>query len=161
MIIDNQRTIIKLKLRKLFYAIAASIIIIILLTTNIIKTEYLGLTKGNWAIIAGALYVLYYIYQSFLDPYYIYFSDEGEKIILRYYQSSSFNSTKNAIEIPKNQLYKFDIQKKIINQKEILILFQNTPKGIFKYPPVCISALNSNEKEILKETLKKYLQKTK
>lgn len=157
MIIDNQKTIIKIKIRKLFLAILTGAIIVILLTTKIIGEEFFGLSNKGLSLLIGLLYVIYYLYQSFLEPNYIYFSDEGDKIVLRFYSTGLSGSKKSAFEIPKVYLHKFQIEKIIVNQKEKLILYQKTDKGIFKYPPVILSGLNDNEKRNLKNALKKCL----
>lgn len=156
MIIDNQKTIISRKIQKLFLAILTGAVIVIILTTNIIGDGFLELSRKNWAVIVASLYLIYYIYQIIIEPYYIYFSDDGEKIVLRYYSAGALGSKKSAIEIPKNQFHNFHTKKVFINHKEKLTLYQRTSKGIFKYPPISLSALNLNEKNILKNTLKKY-----
>jgi len=159
MVIDNEKTIISIKLRKLFYAIISGAIIIILLTTDIVKKEYLGITANQLAIIVGVAYLFYYIYIRLLDPYYVYFTDEDEKLVFRFYSSSSFSQSRSSFEIPKSQFIRFDLNTWFMNKKEKLVLFQDTPKGIFKYPPIILSALNKEEKRDLLNCLKKYIKR--
>ncbi|MFC2136948.1 hypothetical protein ACFLTE_02120 [Bacteroidota bacterium] len=160
MIIDNQRTIIKTKVRKLFFALIACGIVVSFFTTSLKKIDVLGLTNSQAAIAVAVLYFLYYFYHIFIDPYYIYFSDEGEKIIIRFYSARSASSKKMALEIPKSDFHHFEIEKAIINQKDKLSIFQKTGKGVFKYPSICLSALSSVEKKSLLSSLNKYVVKS-
>ena len=157
MIIDNQRTIIRTKIRKLVYALVACGIIVALFTTNLKNTEFLGLTNAQAAIAVAILYFLFYFYHVLIDPYYIYFSDEGKKIIIRFYSARSSNSKKLAFEIPKSDFHHFEVEKAMINQKEKITIFQKTGKGVFKYPSISLSALSSVEKKSLISSLKKYV----
>ena len=157
MIINNQRTIIKTKIRKLMFALIACGIIVSFYTTSIKNTGIFGLTNTQAAIILAILYFLYYFYNVFIDPYYIYFSDEGEKIILRFYSARSANSKKMAFEIPKSEFHHFKIENAFFNKKDKLYIFQKTGKKIFKYPSICLSALSLTEKKSLISSLKKYI----
>ncbi len=159
MIINNEKTIIRSKLRKLLFAIIACAIIVTFFTTEIKYDGILGLSASSAAIIIAVLYVLYYLYQIYIDPYFIYFSDEGERIVLRFYSSRTANSKKMAVEIPKTDFHHYEIERAMINRKEKITIFQKAGKGVFKYPPFCLSALSKIEKNALLGSLNKYIEK--
>lgn len=158
MIIDNEKRIISLKLRKLFFAILAGIVITLFFTLDFFRDSVFGLSNKAASVIVIIFYFGYYFYQWFLNPYYIHFSDEGEKIVLKFYASRASGGKKMAIEIPKHAFHHFEQEKEIINQKEKITLFQTTSKGIFKYPAIYLSGLNKKEKENLIYSLKKYIK---
>ncbi len=157
MVIDNQRVIIRNKLRILFFAILAGVVIVILLTSNLVKGTFLGLTKYHWAIACAVVYIAGYIYQQLLNIYYLYFSDEeNNKLLFRFYPASSMNSPKQAIEIPKDKLARVEIKKVLLNPREEVTLYQETDRGIARYPSISLSGLNKEEKSQLKKTLLGY-----
>lgn len=159
MIINNEKKIISIKLRKLFYAIVTGTIITLFFTLEVFRNGVFGLPNKWAAIIILLLYIGYYYYHWFINPYYIYFSDEGETITFKFYATRTAGSKKMIAEISKTAFHHYEIKKETINQKVKLTLFQATNKGIFKYPPIYLSALSQQEKENLLYSLNKYIQK--
>jgi len=87
---------------------------------------------------------------------YIYFSDDGNIIILRYYSLNPLFSEPKSIEIPKSSFSKFQIEHSFFGIKKSVILYQKTKNGIAKYPSVSFSALNTKEVERIQMALEKY-----
>ena len=156
MVFNNEKNIIGVKIQKLLVAIAAGAIIIVLLTTNLVADKFMGVSDKQWAVVVGVAYVLYFLFQLYLEPTYLYFSDDGKNIVLRFYKSSSYNPQKVSIEIPKTEFLKFETIKSVINRKEQIIVYQKKEKGIYKYPPICLSVLKPKEKKMVKDALRKY-----
>lgn len=88
---------------------------------------------------------------------YIYFSDDGDTIILRYYSLNPLFSEPKSIEIPKNSFIKFEIKKSFFGLNKEVTLYQKTKNGIAKYPAVSLSALNDKELERIQSVLEKYV----
>jgi hypothetical protein len=156
MLIDNQKKTIGLRLRNLLFLILYGSIIILVYTTTFLDEPYKFLTKNLLSILLTIIFFSYYVYYYILDLNYIYFNDAGQKIIIRFYSLRPLSSNKNSIEILKTDLYKFEIIEKLFGLKEKLVIYQKTKSGIAKYPPICLSALNNEEKTKLQEALKKY-----
>jgi len=93
------------------------------------------------------IFIFILVYRYFLHYNYIYFDDENNKIIIRYYHLKLFNKNFKSIEIPKNSFVKFEEKIFFLKQRHDLILYQKTNKGIAKYPPVSITALNKVQKK--------------
>ncbi len=156
MVIDIKRTVIRIQLRR-FVVVILFLIIIVFLLTGLVKEMLWGLSKYQWSMIVAALYLLNLIIDNLLEPYYIYYSDEGKKIILRYFSLGFFNRRKNSIEIPKDQFAGFQADKSLFGIKEKIILLQHVKNIDAKYPPVSLWALSKTEKHNLKESLKSYI----
>jgi len=156
MIIDIQRTVIKTQLRRFltliaFMAVAATIILIGSLGDN-----FLGISKYRWALIVMGIYVLSLIVEAFFELNYIYFSDEDDKIILRYFSMSMFNRQKNSIEIPKKVFSGYEIRKSIFGLKKKIVLLQRLKDRDVKYPAVSLTGLNADELQLLTKILDRH-----
>jgi len=147
--IDIQRTILKKNLRAFILAIIFVVFVSLLLITYIYEDQLFGLTKYHLAIIFASIYVLYMVFNTLRQFHYIYFSDAGERIVLRYFPMGAFTHKKNSIEIGKKEFVGYEIKKQLFGLREKLILKAKTGKGLAKYPPVSITALTKKEKESL------------
>jgi hypothetical protein len=151
--IDIQRTILKKNLRAFILAILFVVFISLLLITYIYEDQLFGLTKYHLAIIFASIYVLYMLFNTLRQFHYIYFSDAGNKIILRYFPMGVFTYKKNSIEIGKSEFAGYEKKKVLFGFREKLILKVRTGRGLAKYPPVSVTALNQKEKENLYRAL--------
>ncbi|HOU31412.1 MAG TPA: hypothetical protein PLG42_09145, partial [Bacteroidales bacterium] len=97
-------------------------------------------------IILTFLYFCYLIYPMVLNYQYIYYSDEDDKIVFRYFFAGIIGGRRNSIEIHKSQYAGYRREKKLFGLIQSVILFQYVKGGIAKYPPVYISLLNSEER---------------
>jgi hypothetical protein len=158
MILDNNKYAILLRLRKLLILLVSCTIIVILFTTDLMVEPVLGISRLWVSLFIALLVVLYYLWGIILDHHYIYFSDNKDKIIIRYYSLKPLSQESHSIEIPKNEFVRYEIKSSMGGRKHKLILYQQTTKGIAKYPPVCLSALSQSEKTKIVEALRKILQ---
>lgn len=156
MIIDIQRTVIKTQLRRFLTLIGCMVLVVAIMIIGGIRNELLGINTYKWALIIGGVYVVSLILEAFLELNYIYFSDEDDQIILRYFSMSMFNRQKNSIEIPKDVFRGYAIKKSIFGLKKKIILFQRLKVSDVKYPAVSITGLNANELQLLVKTLDRY-----
>jgi hypothetical protein len=147
--IDIQRTILKKNLQAFILAIIFVVFISLLLITDIYEDQLFGLTKYHLAIIFSSVYVFYMLFNTLRQFHYIYFSDAGDKIILRYFPMGVFTYKKHSIEIGKSEFVGYEKVVQLFGFREKLILKVKTPKGVAKFQPVSITALNKEEKESL------------
>lgn len=159
MILENRKTAIKVRLRTFVATVVFATIISIIYTTGILNSPVLGLTKHQFAIFFALIYIFLLLYSYFLNLNYIYYSDNGNSIIFKYYSLRIFSSRKNSIEIPKKDFIQYDFEKKNFNLKENLVLYQQIKTGVAKYPPISISSLTKEEKIKLKKALSRYIKK--
>lgn len=149
MTIGNSRSIISLRI-KLFAATVLFIVYIVLAYfAKIIKFPFLGLSDNWVTFIMIVLYIAWLIYPMVLNYQYIWYSDEGDKIIVRYFVAGIIGGKKNSIEINKSHYAGYRSEKRFFGLIQSVILFQHLKGGIAKYPPVYISLLGSEERKKL------------
>ncbi len=156
--IDNESTVVKIQALKYIYAIAVLTTMVVLYTTNIepILIKYLGLSNLWITLILVFAYLFYYFYHLVAKTSYLFFSDEGPKIIIRFYQLKPMNPKKSAYEIPKNQFFKFSYRKSFI--REEVTVYQKFGNNISMYPPFSLKGLKDEQKAMLFLALKNYQQ---
>jgi hypothetical protein len=156
MTIDNSRTIISLRI-KLFGATVLFLAYIILTyVAEKIKFPLLGMSDTSWTVILVALYLFFAFLPMFLNYQFISYSDEGEKIIFRYFSAGMLGGKKNSVEISKKSFSGYEMETSYFGLIRSITLFQQFKEGVAKYPPVYISALTSEERDKIIRSLDTY-----
>jgi hypothetical protein len=156
MTIDNSKTIISLRI-KLFAATVAFLVYIVLTyISRIIHYPFLGMNETVWTLILVTVYLGYAFMPMYLNYQYIYFSDDGEAIIFRYFTAGIVGGRKNSIEISKNTFSGYRTESRMFGLIKAVRLYQKLPEGIAKYPPVYISALTKEERNKIFGALARY-----
>jgi hypothetical protein len=145
--INNQLRTIKYKIRKFVFLLLFVLLIIFIHFTNVMSEPRFGISKVHLTIVFSGFILLYYILEYWIDFQYVYFSDLGDRIILRYYSLRPMQGLKNSIEIPKSHFVRFEILRSFLNLRPKLVLYARNKNQIAKYPPVCLSALTKKERE--------------
>jgi hypothetical protein len=156
MIFDNQHTTIRVYLWKMFLAIFFAVLIVFFLASQWFNKPFLGLERSGLILIAACLYLFITIFIYILNLNYIYFNDDGDRIILRYYPIRPLARKKRSVEIPKTALAKYEIRRSFLNLRRSLILYQKVKNKVAKYPPIGITSLTKQEREIMVRQLEKY-----
>lgn len=159
MTIDNQKTVIRIFLRKMFIAIITVVIIVAVLATEWFKPQLLGITQYQWIIGVAAIYILLVAGSWLRGLNYFYFNDKGDKLVIRYYPIRPLGRTKKAVQIPKTALAKYEIVKRNLGLKKVLILHQHVNKNIAKYPPIGVTSLTREELSRLVQQLSLYARR--
>jgi len=159
MTFDNSRTIISLRI-KLF---VATIILLgylgIVYAANLIKFPLLGLSDTVWTLILVAVYLVIAFIPMLRNLQFVFYSDEAENIVFRYFFAGIVGGKKNSVSIAKKSFAGYKTESKYFGLSNSIILFQKMGQGIAKYPPVYISALSRDQKNKLFESLNKYTPK--
>ena len=158
MTIENQKTVIRIFLRKMLIAIITVVIIVSMLATNWFKPELLGITQYQWIVLVVAIYILLIGGSWLRGLNYIYFNDKGDKLIIRYYAIRPLGRRKRAVQIPKTALAKYEIIKTNLGLKKVLILHQHVKKNVAKYPAIGITSLSRDELSRLEQQLSLYVR---
>ncbi len=159
MTFNNSKTIISQRI-KLFAATVLFLAFIILTyVAKIIPFPLLGMNETAWTLILVAVYLLILLYPTLLNYQYVSYSDDGDKIIVRYFFSGILGGRKNSIEIGKKSLSGYRVESQLFGLKQSLTLYQKLKEGVAKYPPVFISALTREEKNKILVSLNKYAPK--
>jgi hypothetical protein len=156
MVIDIKRTVLRTQLRRFLTLIGVTVLTVAFILLSSLGNNFLGLNKYNWALLFGLIYFLSLIAESFMELNYIYFSDEDDWIILRYFSMSVFNRRKNSIEISKGSFGGYELHDSFLGIKKKIILKERIKDKKANYPPVSITGLNKKETNALLKTLDKY-----
>jgi len=106
-------------------------------------------------ILVGIWFILTFT-PMFLSYQFVFFSDDGEKIILRYFNAGFISGKKNSVEIDKKSFSGYKIESSFFGLIQKIILFQKFKEGVAKYPPVYISALSREERAKVVRSLNLY-----
>jgi len=157
MTLDNSRTIIGLRI-KLFGATIVFIAYFILAyAAKIIKFPLLGMGETFWIILLTAIYAFLAILPMILNYQFVFFSDDTEKIIFRYFTSGIVGGRKNAVEIEKSSFGGYTTESRLFGLIHSITLSHKFREGVAKYPPIYISALSKQEREKIFKTLNSYI----
>jgi hypothetical protein len=156
--LDTSKRAIKVRFKKFIITIISAILLSFIYLSDF-PANYLNINKNYLALVVVLVYVLIFVYYHMLDLNYLYYTDAGKKIVLRYYSLRSISGKYKAIEIPKDKFVKFEIDKSFFNLKEKVILYQKMQNGIAKYPAISITSFSVDEKNELKKSLTKSLNK--
>ncbi len=158
MTIENQKTVIRIFLKKMFIAIITVVIIVAMLATSWFKPKLLGIAQYQWIILVTAIYFLLVVGSWLRGLNYFYFNDKGDKLIIRYYPIRTLGRKKRAVQIPKTALAKYEIIKTNLGLKKVLILYQHVKKNVAKYPSIGITSLTRDELSLLEQQLSLYVR---
>jgi len=156
MVIDTKRTVIRTQLRRFITLIGFTILVIALLILSSHGELWLGIDRFSWALIIGLIYLISLTAESMLELNYIFFSDDNDKITMRYFSMSVLNKKKNSIQIPRKELGGYEIRESLWGLKKKIILLHRFNGKDAKYPPVSLSGLNKEEYQSLILALDKW-----
>ncbi|MBK7628947.1 MAG: hypothetical protein IPJ16_17415 [Bacteroidales bacterium] len=156
MTFDNSKTIISLRI-KLFAATVVFLAYIVLTyIAKIIKFPLLGMSDTTWTLILVAIYLIIAFLPMILNYQYVYYSDDTEKIIFRYFTAGIVGGRKNTVEIDKRTLSGYEIVPELFGLRQKITLYQRFNEGVAKYPPFYISALSKEERAKMVKSLNLY-----
>jgi hypothetical protein len=157
MTFDNSKTIINVRIRLFAVTVILIAYLILAYAADIIKFPFLGLSDPAWTAILTVFWLILVIIPLILNYQYVFFSDDSEKIIIRYFNAGLAGGGKNSVEIDKRAFAGYQTETRFFGLITSLILFQKFSDGVAKYPPVYISALSQKEKNKLFKALSSYM----
>ncbi len=158
MIFDNKKTTVRIYLWKMIQAIVTVVLLLGILMSGWFETDVLGISKYLWVIIVTLVYLAMVIVSRLRRLNYFYFSDEGDRILIRYYAIHPLVQKKKAVQIPKIGLAGYEIKPSFLGFRKLLVLRQKVRGKVAVYPPIGISSLSRKETDLLEKYLKKYLR---
>ena len=146
MTFDNSKTIISLRIRIFIATILLLGYIFLSYVIKMIKFPMLGMGDTFWTVVLVSIYLILAFYPMALNYQYIYYSDDGDFIIIRYFAAGIVSGKKNSIEIDKGSFAGYKKESEFFALDQSVILYQRIAQGVAKYPPVHISILNRKER---------------
>jgi hypothetical protein len=159
MTLDNSKTIISIRIRLFAATVIFLVFIVLTYVAKLIKYPLFGLSDTAWTLIFTACYLIIVFLPMYLSYQFIYFSDDDEKIIFRYFNAGLVGGRKNSVEIYKKTFSGYQVNKKFFGLIQSITLFQRLKEGVAKYPPIYISALTREEKSKVFRSLNVYSRK--
>jgi hypothetical protein len=146
MTLNNSKTIISIRIWLFVETVLLIAYIVMVYIAKVIHFPLLGLGDAAWTITLVAIYFILAFYPMFLSYQFISYSDEGDKISFKYFMAGIAGGKKNSVEISKSSFAGYRKDKEYMGLVQSLILFQQLPEGVAKYPPIYISALTKKER---------------
>lgn len=161
MTIDNGKSVIHQKILKRTVIILYLTFLVLSFAASIIRFPFLGMTKTTWLMLATLIFLIILLIPIVLNYQYIFFTDEGNMLVFRYYSTGLVTGNKNSVEIEKRTFSGFTIDKSLFGLIQSITLYQRMKEGVAKYPPIHISALKPREREEIIKTLTSYAPRVK
>ena len=96
------------------------------------------------------IYIAVLLYPTILKFHYVYYSDSGDKLVIKTYPVGLFTSGKKTFQIPKKDFIKAEIKDSFFKLRKALIFYQQINNKTAKYPPVYMNGLpKEDQKKIL------------
>jgi hypothetical protein len=147
MTFDNSKTIISLRIKLFAVTVVVLGWLALAYVGKVIKFPFLGMSDIFWTLILIAIWIAVAFLPMFLNYQYISYSDDGEKIIFRYFSAGMIGGRKNSVEVSKHSFSGYEVETKYFGLIRSIILYQKFREGVAKYPPVYISALKPGERD--------------
>jgi hypothetical protein len=159
MTFDNSKTIIGLRIKLFFVTILLIAWLIVAFIAKMIDFPLLGMSETFYTLILVGIWLVFLFMPMIRNVQFVFFTDEGENIVFRYFFAGMVGGKKNSISITKKTFAGYEIEKKYFGLSTSIILFQKIGQGIAKYPPIYITALNSEQRKKMLLLLNKYSPK--
>jgi len=156
MTLENSKSVINLKLIRRSSIILFLGYLILAYAAKLIHFPLLGMDDLAWTIIILLLFLMIIFVPSLLNHQYIYYSDEWENIVFRYYTTGLITGNKNSVEIDKRSFSGFTTEKKLFGLVQSLTLYQRIREGVAKYPPIYLGGLNASQKAAIIKSLSSF-----
>ena len=148
MIIKNKKTASKLK--RIFFLVS---VVIALASLALFLLDY-----TIYGIAMVGIFSVWFLYFHVADYQYIEFSDENNRIILRYYKAVGFGKKEfNSIEFPQQILQNAYFENSIFGKISDLTFIIKTKRGMAEYPSVSLSAVPLEDRKKIQASLNQIL----
>jgi hypothetical protein len=146
MTFDNSKTIIAARIRLFIATVLLLAYMVLAYIAELIRFPLACLSETVLTLILVGIYLTIAIYPLVLNYQYISYSDDEEKIVIRYFNAGIIGGKKNSIEIKKTDFAGYRRDRKFFGLIQSITLFHQLPQGVAKYPPVYISNLSRKER---------------
>jgi hypothetical protein len=160
MTFDNSKTIIGVRIKIFFATLLLLAWVGVVYFAQLIKSPILGIDDSIWTLGLVFVWILIAFLPMILNYQFIFFSDDGNDIVFKYFTAGIVGGKKNTVEINKGTFAGFRIESKYLGMTKSLILFQKLSQGVAKFPPIYITALTKDQQAKLIHALGQYAQQS-
>ena len=159
MTFNNSKTITEIRIRLFAVTVLLLGYLILVYFAHILKFPILGMSETVITSILVCIYLLIAFYPMVLDFQYISYSDEGDKLVFRYFTTGFVGGTRHSVEIKKGDFAGYKVAKRLFGLRRSITLFHQMPQGVAMYPPIHISILSKKERGRILNSLYSYTPK--
>jgi hypothetical protein len=145
MTFDNSKTIISIRIKLFFATVILLAWVAVVYVAGLIKSPILGLDDSIWTLLLVIIWIIIAFLPMILNYQFVFYSDDGNDIVFRFFSSGIVGGKKNSIEINKGTFAGFKIESKYFGLSKSIILFQKLVQGVAKFPPIYISAISKDQ----------------
>ncbi|MEA1886656.1 MAG: hypothetical protein U9N72_05555 [Bacteroidota bacterium] len=156
MTFDNSKTIIKIRLRLFIATILMIAYIFLVYFGEQLRFPIFGIKEHHATLTLVAAYLLLTFMPLIFKYRYIYFSDDGQHIIFRYYSVGFLTGKKNSVEIPKSEFLGYKLIKEFPGLTKSIQLYRLMGNKKASYPPIYVSSVSKSKLGKIKAALDKY-----
>jgi hypothetical protein len=156
MTFDNGKTIISLRLRGFAATIIFLVYLVLIYIGRVIRFPIGNIQEAPATIVLSGIYLFIIFLPLFMKKMYIYYSDDGDNIVFKYFYAGMIAGKKNSIIVNKKTFAGYSIKRGFMGTFPSIVMTQRIKQGIAKYPPICISSLKRKEKEKIIGSLNLY-----
>lgn len=131
--------------------LVAGVVLLLAITTAILLENFLLV-----AYLASGL-VLLLVFMRLLNHNFVRLQLENGKLLIRYYPLYSVDRSYESVELPVVSLRYVVVKKYFFGLKWDLHLTVKLKEGLASYPPICLSAIPSLEREKIVALLKSFV----
>jgi hypothetical protein len=107
----------------------------------------------QYILITFIFLVVYFVLMAIPGFYFVSFYAGPDKIRIRYKSLAPFRTANNSILIKSENFRKYEIKSSLLGYKNTLILFQETPGGLARFPKVSLTAMSAEDREKITKSL--------
>lgn len=142
--ISNRKKAVKLK--RIFFLIS---VVIALAALALFLLDY-----TLYGIGCVGVFSIWYLYFHVADYQFIEFSDDNNKILLRYFKAIRFGKGEfSSIEFPQNLLQNAHFENSVFGKLSDVTFIVKTKRGMAEYPSVSLSAVELKDRERIQTAL--------
>jgi nitrogen fixation/metabolism regulation signal transduction histidine kinase len=159
MTFDNSKTIIGVRIKLFIATVLLLAYVALTYVAKLIKFPLLGISDTALTVILVTIWLIIAFLPMILNYQFVFFSDDGEKLVFRYFVSGIVSGKKNSVEINKRTFAGYKAESRFFGLMKSVVLLQHMGQEVAKYPPVYISALSKEQRSKLFISLNKYAPK--
>lgn len=155
MFVENSKTAFRSWITNLIGMIVLATVIILFYVGHLFAGTSFKEYRIYIVVLLSLVYLFLILKPWILNYQFLFVSDEGKKLEIKYYNLRLFPGSHKTIVFPKKEFYKFEVIQTLFKLREQAVIYRKMSRGIVKYPPLSLKGLKSAEKNKLITLLKR------
>jgi len=156
MTLDNGKRIVVLRLTAFISTVVYVLYIFLAYFPKVFRKVMSEESLTLLTVVVTVVYLLLLFWPAMRQYRYIFFSADERTVTLRWYTTGLMPGESKSIEIPAGRFAGYEISAKAAGLYQYITLYQQVQGKRAAYPPVCITALTKEQRNLIEETLRNY-----